>query len=113
MYTPYFLKFDSKTHAHEVLGGVGWYGQVAVADGEPRYDYTLPPHSGSLDEVGLVVDVPATYDEVTFEELTPVTYIDGWHINLVLKIPLPEVLGAFIVNPSSPQRVFAGFEVQP
>ena len=111
MYTQYFLKFDSPAHAHEALGGVGWYGQVAVADGEPRYDYTLPAHSGAIDEVGLVVDTPATYDEVTFEELTPVTYIDGWHINLVVKTPLPDELSQYVVTPSFPQRVFAGFSV--
>ncbi len=113
MYTQYFLKFDSQDQAHEVFGGIDWYGQIAVADGEPQNGYTLPPHSGGLDEVGLVVNVPATYDLVTFEELTPTIYVDGWHINLVLKIPLPEVLGPFVVNPSTPPRVFAGFEVQP
>jgi hypothetical protein len=111
MYTQYFLKFESQAQAHEVFGGIEWYGQVAVADGEPRYDYTLPAHSGALDEVGLVVDVPATYDEVTFEELTPTTYVDGWHINIVIKIPLPDALAPHLVSPTSPQRVFAGFSV--
>jgi hypothetical protein len=109
MYTQYFLKFATQEECYEALTSVDWYGQVAVADGEPRYGFTLSGHVGSIDEVGLVVGTPATYDEVTFEEISPVVYIDGWHVNIVTKEPLPEALEQYIVTPSTPQRVFAGF----
>ena len=36
---------------------------------------------------GIIVDVPGTYDEEGVE-LTPPTYIDGWHTNVVVKGPL-------------------------
>ena len=106
MYTQYFLKFESQEQCYEVLTGIEWYGSRGESDG-----FILDGHAGAIDEVGLIVDVSATYDEETFEELTPTTYVDGWHINVVLRDPLPEELQEFAVTPTTPSRIFAGFEV--
>jgi|DEB0MinimDraft_6_1074348.scaffolds.fasta_scaffold189904_2 hypothetical protein len=111
MYTQYFFKFASQEEMHTVLTGLEWYGEVGVSDGESIYGFTLSGHEGSLDEVGTIVDTPAVYDEETFEEVTPATYIDGWHLNAVLNIDLPEELQAYQVTPATPARIFAGFSV--
>lgn len=87
---------------------VGWWGEV----GESVYAFTLDGHSGALDEVGLIIDEPGTYDPDTGEEITPPVYIDAWHLNVVLKTPLSEVLSEYLVVPATPQRVFAGFEIE-
>lgn len=109
MYTQYFLKFATQEEFHEVFTELGWYGQVGVSDGEPRYGFTMDGHEGSIDEVGIIVDTPGMYDDVTGEEVTPPTYVDGWHVNIVIKSELPEQLQAFVVTPTTPSRVFAGF----
>jgi len=122
MYTQYFLKFESQEECYDVLRELGWYGQQGEFEG-----FILDGHSGAIDEVGLIVDEPATYEEVLLEEpiitengeeitteyveLTPTTYVDGWHVNIVIKETLPEVLEPFIVTPTTPSRIFAGFEV--
>jgi hypothetical protein len=115
MYTQYFLKFPSQEAMRTVLADetVGWWGEVGGASAEPVYTFTLDGHSGALDEVGLITDEPGVYDMVTGEEVTPPTYIDGWHLNAVLSVPLPEALNEYLVTPSpaTPARVFAGFEV--
>jgi hypothetical protein len=111
MYTQYFLKFSSKEEMHTVLTEVDWYGEIGVADGETVYGFKLSGHDGALDEVGLVVETEAVYDQVTFEEVSPPVYVDGWHLNAVLKNPLPESLQEFVVYPNTPSRIFAGFEV--
>lgn len=115
MYTQYFFKFLSQEAMRVALSDetVGWWGETGVADGEPVYAFTLDGHSGALDEVGIIVDEPGTYDMTTGEEVTPPTYTDGWHLNAVLSVPLPEPLNEYLVTPapSTPSRVFAGFEV--
>lgn len=109
MYTQYFFKFPSKDEMHTALEAVEWYGKVGVADGEDVHGFTLSPHDGSLDEVGMVIDQPAVYDQVTMEEIEPAIYVDAWHLNAVLKIDVPESLKQYLVTPSSPSRVFFGF----
>ncbi len=109
MFTQYFLKFATQEELHEVFTELGWYGQVGVSDGEPRYGFTMDGHDGSIDEIGTIIDTPAVIDDVTFEEVTPATYVDGWHVNIVIKDELPEALQEYIVTPNTPSRVFAGF----
>lgn len=56
--------------------------------------------------IGLLVDVPGTYDEQG-NELVPPTYLDGWHVNMTQLLP---ELVAHQVFPQAPYRVYAGAE---
>ncbi len=111
MFTQYFLKFASKEECFQELNEVGWCEKTSKENEELKYRFILDGHEGAIDEVGVIVDQQATYDPETFEELTPTTYLDGWHINVVLKNPLPEYLTPYLVTPTTPSRIFAGFEV--
>jgi len=130
MYTQYFLKFASPEECYEIFKQLEWCDKNWLE----THQFTMDGHAGGIDEVGLIVDQPATYDEETleeltpatydeetleeltpatygFKELTPTTYLDGWHVNIVIKESLPEILEPFIVTPQTPNRIFAGFEV--
>ena len=56
--------------------------------------------------IGLIVDQPGTYDEEG-NELTPPTYIEGWHVNMTELLP---DLAQYQVFPEEPLRVYAGID---
>lgn len=56
--------------------------------------------------IGQIVDVPGTYDE-SGVELTPPTFLPGWHVNMTELVP---ELAEFQVFPENPTRVYAGAE---
>ena len=56
--------------------------------------------------IGRIVDVPGTYSEEGVE-ITPPTYVDGWHVNMTELLP---ELQQYQVFPEQPLRVYAGIE---
>lgn len=56
--------------------------------------------------VGKIIDVPGTYDEGG-NELTPPTFKEGWHVNMVEVLPS---LANFRVFPENPLRVYGGVD---
>lgn len=57
------------------------------------------------DVIGLIVDEQATYDS-EWNELTPATYVPGWHVNSLVEHDGWEDYK--IPEPDSPTRVYAG-----
>lgn len=54
--------------------------------------------------IGKIVDVPANTNEAG-DQISPPTYRDGWHVNVIELLPEFE---AFQVFPEEPFRVYAG-----
>ncbi len=59
----------------------------------------------AVDVIGTLFHA-GTYDEEGVE-LTPPVPVPGYHVNLRLKVELPEALAPFVVEPALPKRVWA------
>ena len=105
-YTTYYLRFSSQEEAETKLTEVN-YRHTETFDGEEQTYYAVKEQVGDIDIVGDIWNDDGTYDEETFEVITPPTKKDGYHINLILAGELPSALQEFVVTPSSPYRVFA------
>jgi hypothetical protein len=55
-------------------------------------------HDWAIDDVGIIYNNDG-------EVITPPTQMDGWHVNIIGE--LPQEFNEYLVNPSSPYRVFA------
>jgi hypothetical protein len=110
VYKPYFFKFANQATMRAILADpeVRWWG--VVDETSDTFGFILHGHLGDLDEVGLIIHEQGTYDPDTGEEITPPTHKEGWHLNAVLKTPLPPSLTEYLVTPENPVRRFAGFE---
>ena len=129
-YTPYYLRFSSQEEAETKLTEVNYrheeeYHEQIITEGEPdeygnptfditygeelltRVWYSVTDQVGDIDIVGDIWNDDGTYDEETFEVITPPTKKDGYHINLILAGELPSALQEFVVSPQNPHRVFA------
>ena len=129
-YTPYYLRFSSQEEAETKLTEVEYrheeeYHEQIITEGEPdeygnptfditygeelltRVWYSVTDQVGDIDIVGDIWNDDGTYDEETFEVITPPTKKDGYHINLILAGELPSALQEFVVSTQNPHRVFA------
>jgi hypothetical protein len=129
-YTPYYLRFSSQEEAETKLTEVNYrheeeYHEQIITEGEPdeygnptfditygeelltRVWYSVTDQVGDIDIVGDIWNDDGTYDEETFEVITPPTKKDGYHINLILAGAPPSALSEFMVSPQNPHRVFA------
>jgi len=57
-------------------------------------------HDWAIDDVGIIYNNDG-------EVITPPTQMDGWHVNIIGE--LPQELNQYLVTPSNPYRVFAGY----
>ena len=103
MYTQYFLKFTSQEEAEQKLTEVGYSSTNPETD---ETYYHTPPHTGDIDIIGDIYINDAVYDEEG-NLITPATKLDGYHLNIILSIKLPEELNEYLVYPQLPYRVFA------
>jgi len=60
----------------------------------------------NIDVIGKIVDTQGTYDEES-NELTPTTYVEGWHVNTTSKVA---EWSDYLCDPqpTTPVRVYAG-----
>jgi len=111
-YIPYYLKFASQEEADQKLTEVN-YLRTYEEDEEVRTFYSVGDIPGGIDIVGEIWNDDGVYE--TDEETGEITVIseptkkDGWHVNIILASDLPEELQEFVVEPETPNRVFAGF----
>ncbi len=103
MYTQYFLRFTSKEEAEQKLTEVGYSSTNPETD---ETYYHTPPHTGDIDIIGDIYSNDAVYDEEG-NLVTPATKLDGYHLNIILNVELPEALNEYLVHPELPYRVFA------
>lgn len=103
MYTQYFLRFTSKEEAEQKLTEVGY--SSTNPETEKTY-YHTPPHTGDIDIIGDIYNNDAVFDEEG-NLITPATKLDGYHLNIILNVELPETLNEYLVHPELPYRVFA------
>lgn len=94
----YRLKYNSKEEAQQDLLQRGILMEV-----EGKLVKAERTHA--IVYVGQIVDKAATYDEQG-NELTAPIFIDGYHVDLMLKNE--EDFGAYQVNPSTPSHKFGG-----
>ena len=103
MYTQYFLRFTSKEEAEQKLTEVGYSSTNPETD---ETYYHTPPHTGDIDIIGDIYNNDAVYDEEG-NLVTPATKKEGYHLNIILNIELPQELNEYLVQPQLPYRVFA------
>ena len=104
MYTTYFLRFATQEEAEQKLTEVGY----STTDPETnQIHFHTPPHTGALDIIGTIYNNDGVYDEESGEVVTPPTAMEGYHINIILKESLPQILKSYLVSPKRPYRVFA------
>jgi hypothetical protein len=101
-YTTYFLRFTSKTKMNNEFKKVDYY----KTDENDNTYYSVYPATGDIDVVGEIYNNDAVYDEEG-NVISEATKKDGYHVNVILKEPLPESLESFVVQPANPYRVFA------
>lgn len=103
MYTTYFLKFTSQEEAEQKLTEVG-YSSTNSETNETYYHTS--PHTGDIDIIGDIYRNDAVCDEEG-NMITPATKLDGYHLNIVLNVELPQEFNEYLVYPQLPHRVFA------
>jgi hypothetical protein len=104
MYTTYFLRFATQEEAEQKLTEVGYSTTDPETD---QIHFHTPPHTGALDIIGTIYNNDGVYDEESGEVVTPPTAMEGYHINIILKESLPQILKSYLVSPKRPYRVFA------
>jgi hypothetical protein len=107
-YTTYFLRFNSQEEAEAKLTEAGYSQTIEVP--ETKIIFGVPNQMGDIDVIGDIYNNDGVYDtdENGFPiQITPPTKMNGYHLNIILNVELPEVLQEFIVNPLNPYRVFA------
>jgi hypothetical protein len=104
MYKTYFLRFATQEEAEQKLTEVGYSTTDPETD---QIHFHTPPHTGALDIIGTIYNNDGVYDEESGEVVTPPTAMEGYHINIILKESLPQILKSYLVSPKRPYRVFA------
>lgn len=90
----YQLKYTSKEQAQTHLKSVG------VLDDEEQYTAITE----AVVYIGLIIDVAGTYD-ADGNELTPPTFLDGYHVDIMINTAID--FGTYLVTPNSPHHQFA------
>ena len=67
--------------------------------------YVQYTHDHAMDIVGILYNNDAIIDPETGEITSPVTPVEGWHVNYIGT--LPEGWDQYLVAPRNPRRVFA------
>lgn len=82
---------------------LGWLSEVT--EESPEASLIAYTSDRAIDEVGPVQTLPGTYDEEGVE-LTPPTYDNRHHVNLMGEAP--EEWDTYLIVVNSPSRIFAG-----
>jgi len=101
-----YLKFESEDQATTTFISLGWVtepfedyegGEVLMAGEGYEIDYvgTLNTGTGNI----LTLDTGEEYEEMV--------ELDGFHVNLLMKIVMPTELNPFLIFPNTPNRRFA------
>ena len=90
----YFLQFPDESTFLSIAQSIG--AIIETEDGPQLQAYT---HSWSLDCIGTITKSDS--------EGNVIETIPGYHVNAIFLIPFPEEFEPYVVNPSTPIRVFA------
>ena len=96
-----YLRFPSQDVWKQVATAVG---VLNVVEGEEQWSYYT--HDWAVDDVGVIYNDDGVYDPDTGDVITPLTPMDGWHVNF--KSDKDIDWSGFPVHPQTPYRVFAG-----
>lgn len=99
----YKLKYTNKETAIIDLIAKGVYIETTDINGNTYLSYA--PTTQSVVEIGLIVDTPAVI--VDNEILTPATYIDGYHFDIMVNNAID--FGTNRVAPTNVKHAFLGF----
>ena len=68
----------------------------------------VPLPGVEVDTLGVIFNTTGETTEIDGMTVPTVAAVPGWHVNLTLRIELPEALRPYCVNPQQPKRVFFG-----
>jgi carbonic anhydrase len=98
------LKYESEQQAIIDLKSKGVLVETEETDGNIQLSYGEGIHS--VVNIGKIIDVEGTYDE-NGNELTPPTYINGYHFDVMCE---QEISFDNAIEPKNPKHQFAGYE---
>lgn len=78
---------------------------ISTTDLQGNTTQSYAPTTQAVVHIGLIVDTPAVI--VDNEIITPATYIDGWHVDVMTNLTID--FGASRVTPTSSVHSFLGF----
>lgn len=99
----YKLKYSNKETAIADLISKGVYVEITDLNGNQTLSYA--PTTQSVVEIGLIVDTPAVI--VDNEIVTPATYVDGYHFDIMVNNAID--FGAARMTPNTSVHSFLGF----
>ena len=99
----YKLQYTDKETAIADLLAKGVYKEVEF---EEVKSLAFGDGIQAIVEVGKIVDVQGTFDE-DFKELTPTTYFDGYHFDIMSE---QEIIFENEIKVKNPKHTFAGYQ---
>jgi hypothetical protein len=104
----YYLRFPTEEVWKQAAQGIGILNVVNVGTEEApdlQEQWSYYTNDYACDVVGVIYNDDGVYNQETGEVITPPTPIDGWHVNYRSVEPFD--WSGFVINPSTPYRVFA------
>jgi hypothetical protein len=98
-----YLRFPDETTFCSAALVAGFYSEP---EGDNPGGYIQYSHDHAMDIVGILYNDDAIADPETGEIITPVSPVEGWHVNFIGT--LPEGWEQYLVVPRNPRRKFAG-----
>lgn len=98
----HYLKFPNEEIGMQALRDFG----CTIIDGNGKEQIVSASHEYTIDIVGVIYNEDYELDPETLEVSKPATAVDGWHVNFIGT--LPSEWEPYLVNPSSPRRIFFG-----
>lgn len=90
---------DQKTAVNDLLQkGV----LINTTDSEDKKVVSYAPTTHAVVHIGLIIDTPAVVENM--EVITPATYLDGWHVDIMTDL---KIVFDNAIEPNNPKHVFA------
>jgi len=100
----YKLIYQDKDTAVKDLLQKGVLINTTDLQGNEVVSYSQSTHA--VVHIGLIIDTPAVFEDM--EVITPATYIEGWHVDIMTDL---EIDFDNAVEPKNPKHGFAGYQV--
>ena len=96
----YKLKYNNEAESISDLLLKGVLINTTDLQGNEVVSYAQSTHA--VVHIGLIVDTPAVFEDM--EVITPATYLDGWHVDVMTDL---EIDFDNAIEPNNPKHVFA------
>ena len=96
----YKLKYNNEAESISDLLLKGVLINTTDLQGNEVVSYAQSTHA--VVHIGLIVDTPAVFEDM--EVITPATYLDGWHVDIMTDL---EIVFENEIKPNNPKHVFA------